>query len=235
MECCDTLAKGAQLLESLRMVKALDGTKPWSFLQRWGLLTEQEKAEHYSKHACHELHCFLSRKDIPFFETVVAPHLRNKHEVTSSMQRGFSIATLFASLRSLSNHNRATYPCCNVRERGVLALHCPLLCPGPFALGLLPGLPCPALPTLTAPALPCFPFTTIPLTLNAPAEALRGSLPPRGGRHRLLRDRRVAKAQHIRAPAPVRGLCLPLTLNPYERLLLCEVPWGCIMGYRGME
>ncbi len=48
------------------------------FLTRWNTLSDEEKAEQYAKHAGHELHYFLSRKDRPFFDRFVRPYLENK-------------------------------------------------------------------------------------------------------------------------------------------------------------
>ncbi|MCX7819959.1 MAG: hypothetical protein N2652_12260 [Kiritimatiellae bacterium] len=54
----------------------------FEFLTRWSTLSPQQKAELYSRYACHELHLFLYHKDRPFFDTVVAPYLSNKRDPT---------------------------------------------------------------------------------------------------------------------------------------------------------
>lgn len=71
----DSLDRVFQLYETL-----LPGSKigDFRFLTRWDRMTAEEKAEHYTKHASHELHFFLSRKDRPFFDSVVKPYLANK-------------------------------------------------------------------------------------------------------------------------------------------------------------
>jgi hypothetical protein len=45
-------------------------------------MTRAEKLDNYSKHACHELHFFLSQKDPEFFRSVVRPFLANKLDKT---------------------------------------------------------------------------------------------------------------------------------------------------------
>jgi hypothetical protein len=64
-----TLTKDAHLAE-------------FGFLLTWPKLKPEEKRALYSKHACHELHFFLSRKDPQFFTDVVGPYLRNKKDKT---------------------------------------------------------------------------------------------------------------------------------------------------------
>ena len=79
LEVVDTIAKAHQMLGTL----APDGRwAEFAFLTRWDKLKEAEKKELYSKHACHELALFIARKDLPFFEAVVKPHLAQKKEKT---------------------------------------------------------------------------------------------------------------------------------------------------------
>lgn len=75
----DSLGRVFQLYETL-----LPGSKigDFRFLTRWNQLTAEEKDDLYRQHASHELHFFLSRKDRPFFETVVKPYLANKLDKT---------------------------------------------------------------------------------------------------------------------------------------------------------
>ncbi len=54
----------------------------FAFILRWPKLSRDEKAELYSKYACHELHFFLHEKDPQFFEEVVRPYLANKYDKT---------------------------------------------------------------------------------------------------------------------------------------------------------
>ncbi|MBA3455955.1 MAG: hypothetical protein H0T42_22850 [Deltaproteobacteria bacterium] len=53
-----------------------------AFVTKWHELTDHERSERYSKHACHELHLFLYFKDRPFFDAVVAPYLAHKRTKT---------------------------------------------------------------------------------------------------------------------------------------------------------
>lgn len=52
--------------------------RQFEFLMDWPNLTPQKKEELYKKHACHELHFFLMKKDPDFFKTQVLPFLKNK-------------------------------------------------------------------------------------------------------------------------------------------------------------
>ncbi|MGK0262979.1 MAG: hypothetical protein ACI8UD_001626, partial [Planctomycetota bacterium] len=54
----------------------------FAFLLEWPGMTREAKLEKYSKHACHELHFFLSQKDPEFFGSVVRPFLVNKLDKT---------------------------------------------------------------------------------------------------------------------------------------------------------
>ena len=57
-----------------------DRLREFVFLTEWPDLTEERKLELLSKHACHELHLFLARKDRAFFEKHVKPLLAGKPE-----------------------------------------------------------------------------------------------------------------------------------------------------------
>ena len=60
-----------------------DGSlQSFAFLLNWPGMTRAKKLENYSKHACHELHFFLSQKDPEFFRSVVRPFLANKLDKT---------------------------------------------------------------------------------------------------------------------------------------------------------
>lgn len=76
-EIYNTLTKVYQLFLTLSGNTIL---KEFDFIQRWNLLKFEEKCEKYSKYACHELSFFIYKKDSPFFESVVAPYLKNKKE-----------------------------------------------------------------------------------------------------------------------------------------------------------
>lgn len=54
----------------------------FAFVLEWPGMTRTEKLEKYSKHACHELHFFLSQKDPEFFRSAVKPFLANKLDKT---------------------------------------------------------------------------------------------------------------------------------------------------------
>ncbi|MDG2122270.1 MAG: hypothetical protein P8J87_01140, partial [Verrucomicrobiales bacterium] len=54
----------------------------FEFVTRWPDLAENEKLALYTKYASHELHVFLAQKDPGFFDTVVAPYLDNKKDLT---------------------------------------------------------------------------------------------------------------------------------------------------------
>jgi hypothetical protein len=64
-----TLSGNAQLAE-------------FGFILNWPNLEEEEKQRLYSKHACHELNFFLSKKDATFFEDTVQPFIANKKDKT---------------------------------------------------------------------------------------------------------------------------------------------------------
>ncbi len=55
-----------------------DGIADFRPLASWNTLSEDAKRVFYGEHICHELNFFLYMKDRPFFDAVVAPHLRNK-------------------------------------------------------------------------------------------------------------------------------------------------------------
>lgn len=73
----DDLGDVFALLRALSGGAALD---EFQFLTRWGELKPEEKRDLYSKHACHELHFFLYRRDPEFFKAVIRPFLANKLE-----------------------------------------------------------------------------------------------------------------------------------------------------------
>lgn len=78
-EAYDSLAKVYSLYATLSKDPKL---AEFAFIIRWPKLKPEEKRELYSKHACHELNFFLSKKDPEFFSTVVRPYLRNKKDKT---------------------------------------------------------------------------------------------------------------------------------------------------------
>ncbi len=78
-ETYDTVAKAYRLLATLNG----DATfGEFSFVANWPQLDAKEQRKLYSKHACHELSFFLYHKDRKFFDTVVAPSLKNKKDKT---------------------------------------------------------------------------------------------------------------------------------------------------------
>lgn len=72
-----TLAEAHQFLFGM---KPDDRLREFIFLTEWPDLTEERKLELLSKHACHELHLFLARKDKEFFDKHVKPLLAGKPE-----------------------------------------------------------------------------------------------------------------------------------------------------------
>jgi hypothetical protein len=78
-ETYDTLAKAYRLLATLNA----DATfGEFSFVANWPELDAKEQRRLYSKYACHELSFFLYRKDRKFFDSVIAPYLKNKKDKT---------------------------------------------------------------------------------------------------------------------------------------------------------
>lgn len=66
----------------LRAINGNTALGEFDFLRTWPSFDEAKKRELYSRHACHELNFFLSRKDPAFFESVVRPFLENKRDKT---------------------------------------------------------------------------------------------------------------------------------------------------------
>jgi hypothetical protein len=78
-ETCDTVANAYRLLATLNG----DATfGEFSFVANWPALDAKEQRRLYSKYACHELSFFLYHKDRKFFDTAIAPYLRNKKDKT---------------------------------------------------------------------------------------------------------------------------------------------------------
>ena len=74
-----TLADAHQLLFGMIPDSRL---REFVFLTEWPDLKDEQKLDLLSKHACHELHLVLARKDRPFFEKHVKPLLAHKPEPT---------------------------------------------------------------------------------------------------------------------------------------------------------
>ena len=74
-----TLADAQQFLYAITHDERLG---EFTFLTEWPDLTPEKKLELLEKHACHEFHLFLARKDKPFFERYVKPRLAEKAEPT---------------------------------------------------------------------------------------------------------------------------------------------------------
>jgi hypothetical protein len=72
-----TLTEAHQFLYGMT---ADDRLREFVFLTEWPALPEAKKLELLSKHACHEFHLFLARKDRPFFDRFVKPSLAGKPE-----------------------------------------------------------------------------------------------------------------------------------------------------------
>ena len=71
----DSLPKVFQLYTTLVDTEHLSSFR---FITRWQTMEDDEKRQHYSKHACHELNFFLANKDPEFFRTVIKPYLSHK-------------------------------------------------------------------------------------------------------------------------------------------------------------
>lgn len=85
----DAHAAQVEIHDSLGSVYRLFATisndsslQSFAFLLEWPGMTREQKLENYSKHACHELHFFLSQKDPEFFGSVVRAFLANKLDKT---------------------------------------------------------------------------------------------------------------------------------------------------------
>jgi hypothetical protein len=78
-EAYDSLAKVYGLYATLSKDPKL---AEFAFLLTWPKLKAEEKRTLYSKHASHELHFFLAKKDPAFFQAVVRPYLANKKDKT---------------------------------------------------------------------------------------------------------------------------------------------------------
>lgn len=78
-EAYDSLAKVYALYATLSKDPHL---AEFSFILNWPKLKDAEKRELYAKHACHELHIFLAKKDPAFFNAAVKPYLANKKDKT---------------------------------------------------------------------------------------------------------------------------------------------------------
>jgi hypothetical protein len=78
-ESYDTVAKAYRLLATLNA----DATfVEFSFVANWPELDAKEQRRLYAKYACHELSFFLYHKDRTFFDSVIAPYLKNKKDKT---------------------------------------------------------------------------------------------------------------------------------------------------------
>lgn len=75
----DTIERAHAYLLSL----GVDGTlREFAFITRWHKLSETERGELYSKHACHELNLFLYFRDRAYFNRVITPYLAQKRVQT---------------------------------------------------------------------------------------------------------------------------------------------------------
>ena len=73
------------LTDVFTLMQTLNGNthlNKFRFILEWDKKKADEKNELYSKHACHELNFWLSRKDTKYFKKVVIPHLKNKRSKT---------------------------------------------------------------------------------------------------------------------------------------------------------
>jgi hypothetical protein len=51
-----------------------------AFVNNWANLTKQQKDNHLSEYGCHELHFFIKKRDIEYFDAVVRPVIQSKLE-----------------------------------------------------------------------------------------------------------------------------------------------------------
>jgi hypothetical protein len=72
-----TLADAHQFLYG---ITGDDRVREFVFLTEWPDLADEKKLDLLAKHACHEFHLFLARKDKPFFDQHVKPLLEGKPE-----------------------------------------------------------------------------------------------------------------------------------------------------------
>jgi hypothetical protein len=79
VETYDSLAEVFQLFRTVGEDPELP---QFAFVTRWPELPDADKRDLYSRHACHELHLFLFRKDRAFFDAVIRPYLANKLDKT---------------------------------------------------------------------------------------------------------------------------------------------------------
>ncbi|GMH36583.1 hypothetical protein BSKO_04456 [Bryopsis sp. KO-2023] len=73
-----SLLPNPQHLDSGASVK--DTLLEFSFILNWPNLSNQEKLEHLTANACHELHFFIKQRDPDFFNQFVLPILKNKNK-----------------------------------------------------------------------------------------------------------------------------------------------------------
>jgi hypothetical protein len=88
-EIADILSTEFAEFTSLQQIFALLQTlcrdsrlKEFEGLMRWPKMTDAQKQAFYGKHASHELHFFLYRRDKEFFQKIVKPYIANKYEKT---------------------------------------------------------------------------------------------------------------------------------------------------------
>ncbi|KAG0380084.1 hypothetical protein BGX24_010303, partial [Mortierella sp. AD032] len=94
----------------------------FSFVADWGRLSSDAKKEKFSKWNCHELNLFIYKKDKVFFDTVVAPFLKNK--LMKSFMDNYLIGAPLDSYTSLKEFNALT-----CMEKCLLAHRLPALKP----------------------------------------------------------------------------------------------------------
>ncbi len=75
----DTIERAHAYLLSLGVDATLSEL---AFITRWHKLSEAERGELYSKHACHELNLFLYFRDRAYFNRVITPYLAQKRVQT---------------------------------------------------------------------------------------------------------------------------------------------------------
>ncbi|KAF9179501.1 hypothetical protein BGZ51_006867 [Haplosporangium sp. Z 767] len=91
------------LLESEDQKKSLS---KFAFIVDWNRLSDENKKDRYSKWNCHELNLFLYKKDREFFDTTIAPFLKNK--VMKSFMDDFLVGAPLEKYAAIHEFNLLT-------------------------------------------------------------------------------------------------------------------------------
>ncbi|KAG0252299.1 hypothetical protein BG011_007080 [Mortierella polycephala] len=105
------------LLESEDQKKTLH---KFAFIADWNRLSDKNKRDRYSKWNCHELNLFLYKKDREFFDSIIAPFLKNK--VMKSFMDDFLVGAPLEKYAAIREFNLLT-----CMEKCLLAMRIPEL------------------------------------------------------------------------------------------------------------